>query len=129
MEEASFCRHDLFSPAGRTAGAQGSTAEVEDELLALWDSVEKDKAAARERAATAAGTVRVRRRRAGRGGAGVAAAGRWKKGNTASHGCWQQLQARPASSLCDACILRAGFLLCHNCSFRKVVISQGTSTW
>ena len=81
------------SRACAAAGAQESTAEVEDELLALWSSVEKDKAAARERVAAATVLARRKCRRGGRRAAADGVARRWGLWNTRGGGRWQQLQA------------------------------------
>ena len=91
--------HVCVSPPGSgsrshaPAGVQQSTAEVEDELLALWSSVEKDKAAVRERLTAAAGLARRKGRRGPRRAAGDGAAVRWRLWNTRRGGRWQQLQA------------------------------------
>ena len=90
---ASECLPGSDSRLRAAAGAQESTAEVEDELLALWSSVEKDKAAAREHVAAAAGLARRKRRRVGGRPGGDGAAGRWSLWNMRGGGRWQQLQA------------------------------------
>lgn len=66
---------------------------MEDELLALWSSVEKDKAAARERVAAATGLARRKGRRGARRAAGDGAAVRWRLWSTRGGARWQQLQA------------------------------------
>lgn len=66
---------------------------MEDELLALWTSVEKDKAAARERVAAATGLAWRKGRRGARRAAGNGAAVRWRLWNTCGGGRWEQLQA------------------------------------
>lgn len=49
LDEALAVIHRLFTDKQLPPGTQQSTAEVEQELMALWSSVEKDKAAAKER--------------------------------------------------------------------------------
>ena len=49
LDEALAVIHRVYTDSSLPLGAQESTAEVEQELMELWSSVEKDKAAARER--------------------------------------------------------------------------------
>ncbi|KAK9835166.1 hypothetical protein WJX81_002425 [Elliptochloris bilobata] len=98
LDEALAVMHRVLTNVRLPQGAQRSTAEVEDELLALWSSVEKDKAAAKECVAAATGVVRRRRRRAGGRSAGDAAARRWKLWSSGADGRWQQLQESGAPS-------------------------------
>ena len=50
LDEALAVIHKVYTDMVLPSGAQESTAEVEQELLELWSSVEKDKAAAQDRA-------------------------------------------------------------------------------
>lgn len=50
LDEALAVIHRVYTDSQLPLGAQQSTAEVEQELMELWSSVEKDKAAARDRA-------------------------------------------------------------------------------
>lgn len=49
LDEALAVIHRIYTDSILPYGAQESTAEVEQELMELWSSVEKDKAAVRER--------------------------------------------------------------------------------
>ena len=49
LDEALAVIHKVYTDSSLPLGSQESTAEVEQELMELWSSVEKDKAAARER--------------------------------------------------------------------------------
>lgn len=49
LDEALAVIHRIYTDSILPFGSQESTAEVEQELMELWSSVEKDKAAARER--------------------------------------------------------------------------------
>ena len=49
LDEALAVIHRIYTDSSLPIGSQQSTAEVEQELMELWSSVEKDKAAARER--------------------------------------------------------------------------------
>ena len=49
LDEALAVIHRVYTDSQLPIGAQNSTAEVEQELMELWSSVEKDKAAARDR--------------------------------------------------------------------------------
>lgn len=49
LDEALSVIHRIYTDTQLPIGSQQSTAEVEQELMDLWSSVEKDKAAARER--------------------------------------------------------------------------------
>lgn len=106
VDSKKLCLWPLVLP-GLAPGAEGSTAEVEDELLALWSSVEKDKAAARERAAVATAPARRRRRQPTGSVAGEVAVRRWKMGAAPAGGHWQPMQVGDASLPCSEGLLVA----------------------
>ena len=61
LDEALAVIHKVHTNQLLPVGAQFSTAEVEGELMELWSSVEKDKAAAAQRAGAAENALRRRR--------------------------------------------------------------------
>ncbi|KAI3430693.1 hypothetical protein D9Q98_005282 [Chlorella vulgaris] len=91
LDEALAVIHRVYTNRHLPAGMQHSTAEVEEELLQLWSSVEKDRAAAETRRLAHAERARQRAEQRAAKAAGPAAA----SGGSASprhNGGWQRLQ-------------------------------------